>query len=256
MLWLKVHELTCQHREQIAILNPGQSTLTNWQNLQQAMGVTFQDTNLLEQALTHSSYINENPDFSLADNERLEFLGDALLSFVVAEKLCQRFPHLAEGQLTEIRISLVRQETLAQLATALGLGDYLFLGKGEESTGGRQRQTNLADAFEALIGAVFLDQGIAAASDFVLSQLDGQLRKIEAGEMGKNYKALLQEFTQAKYKQLPTYHVLEASGPAHDKDFSVEVRLDGNILGTGSGKSKRAAEMEAAHAAWETLTTR
>ena len=229
--------------------------MNNLRKLQQSIGITFRDINLLQQAFIHSSYTNENPDSSLSDNERLEFLGDALLSFVVAEKLFHRFPHLAEGQLTEIRILLVRQDTLAQLAIALDLGTYLYLGKGEESTGGRQRQTNLADAFESLIGAIFLDQGLATARDFTLSQLDGYLQKIEAGEMGKNYKALLQEFTQAKYKQLPTYQLLEASGPAHNKDFTIEVRLDDTVLGIGSGKTKRVAEIEAARVAWEKLTT-
>jgi len=209
---------------------------------------------LLRQAFAHSSYTNEIPDSYLSDNERLEFLGDALLSFVVADNLFHRFPYLAEGQLTEIRISLVRQETLAQLAIALDLGAYLYLGKGEESTGGRQRQTNLADALEALIGAIFLDQGLPIARDFILAQLDGYLQKIEAGETGKNYKALLQEFTQAKYKQLPTYQLLEALGPAHSKDFTTEVRLEDTVLGIGSGKTKRAAEVEAARIAWEKLT--
>ncbi len=228
--------------------------MKNLQNLQQSIGITFRDINLLRQAFAHSSYTNEIPDSYLSDNERLEFLGDALLSFVVADNLFHRFPYLAEGQLTEIRISLVRQETLAQLAIALDLGAYLYLGKGEESTGGRQRQTNLADALEALIGAIFLDQGLPIARDFILAQLDGYLQKIEAGETGKNYKALLQEFTQAKYKQLPTYQLLEALGPAHSKDFTTEVRLEDTVLGIGSGKTKRAAEVEAARIAWEKLT--
>ena len=230
--------------------------MVNWQDLQQVIGTTFQDPSLLQQAFVHSSYVNENPDFPLPDNERLEFLGDALLSFIVAEKLYHEFPHLAEGELTEIRVSLVRQETLAQLASALKLGDYLYLGKGEESTGGRQRQTNLADAFEALIGAIFLDQGLTAARDFVLGKLDSRLDRIRTRGIGRNYKALLQEFTQAEYQQLPAYRVVETSGPPHDKDFTVEVTLEDKILGTGSGKSKRAAEMEAARSAWEELKTK
>lgn len=230
--------------------------MVNWQALQQVIGTAFQDPSLLQQAFVHSSYVNENPDFPLPDNERLEFLGDALLSFVVAEKLYYGFPHLAEGELTEIRVSLVRQETLAQLASALKLGDYLYLGKGEESTGGRQRQTNLADAFEALIGAIFLDQGLTAARDFVLGKLDSRLDRIRTRGIGRNYKALLQEFTQAEYQQLPAYRVVETSGPPHDKDFTIEVTLEDKILGTGSGKSKRAAEMEAARSAWEELKTK
>jgi ribonuclease-3 len=229
--------------------------LADWQALQRTIGVTFRDTALLQQAFIHSSYINENPGFHLSDNERLEFLGDALLSFVVAEKLYHEFPHFGEGELTEIRILLVRQETLAQLASILKLGDYLHLGKGEEVTGGRERQTNLADAFESLVGAIFLDQGLDVARDFVLSKLVSHLERVRAEGVGRNYKALLQEFTQAKFKQLPTYRVVEALGPDHDKGFTVEVMLGDRVLGTGSGKSKRAAEMEAARLAWKKLTT-
>ena len=227
----------------------------DWQALQQTIGITFRDMSLLQQAFIHSSYINENPSFRLLDNERLEFLGDVLLSFIVTEKLYHEFPHSGEGELTEIRISLIRQETLAQLALTLKLGDYLHLGKGEEATGGRERQTNLADAFESLVGAIFLDQGLDAARDFVLSKLGSHLERVSAEGIGRNYKALLQEFTQAKFKQLPTYRVVEASGPDHDKGFTVEVVLEDRVLGAGSGKSKRAAEMEAARSAWEKLTT-
>jgi len=229
--------------------------LVNWSDLQQVIGVTFRDPSILQQVFIHSSYINENPGFPLLDNERLEFLGDALLSSIVAEKLYHEFPHLAEGELTKIRTSLIRQETLAQLGLALRLGDYLHLGKGEEATGGRQRQTNLADTFEALIGAIFLDQGLTAARDFVLSKLDSQLEEIKTKGISPDYKALLQEFTQAKYKQLPTYHLVEASGPDHDRNFTIEVALGDRILGAGSGKSRRAAEMEAARSAWEKLAT-
>lgn len=228
--------------------------MVDWRALQQTIGVTFRDVALLQQAFIHSSYINENPSLRLFDNERLEFLGDALLSFVVAEKLYHEFADAGEGELTEIRIAFVRQETLAQLALELKLGDYLKLGKGEEATGGRERQTNLADAFESLVGAIFLDQGLAAARDFILSKLGGHFERVRAEGIGRNYKALLQEFTQAKFKQLPTYRVVEASGPDHDKGFTVEVVVEDEVLGAGSGKSKRAAEMEAARSAWEKLT--
>ena len=227
--------------------------MVNWQNLQQVTGVNFQNQSLLQQAFIHSSYINENPESALADNERLEFLGDALLGFIVAERLYYEFPNMTEGELTEIRVSLVREETLSQLATELKLGDYLYLGKGEESTGGRQRQTNLADTFEALIGAIFLDQGLIATKSFVLDNLKNHLKQIKTSGKNPNYKALLQEFTQAEYKKLPTYYLVDSSGPDHDKNFTVKVTLEDEILGTGSGKSKRAAEMEAARSAWEKL---
>lgn len=227
--------------------------MVDWQALQRAIGVSFKDVSLLHQAFVHSSYLNENPDFYFTDNERLEFVGDAVLSMVVAEKLYYEFPHFGEGELTELRVSLIRQETLAQLASSLRLGDYLILGRGEELTGGRHRTSNLANVFEALVGAIFIDQGFTAARDFILAQIGNQIEKAKTKGVGKNYKALLQEFTQAKYKQLPTYHVVGISGPDHDRDFMVEVRLGDRVLGTGSGKSKRAAEFEAARSAWEKL---
>ena len=221
--------------------------------VQQAIGITFRDLSLLQQAFVHSSYTNENPGYHLPDNERLEFLGDALLSFIVTEKLYHEFPHFSEGELTEIRVPLIRQETLAQLASTLKLGKYLLLGKGEETTGGRERQTNLADVFEALVGAIFLDQGLDATRDFVLGKLHNQLERVVVKGIGRNYKALLQEFTQDKFKQLPAYRVVGISGPDHDRDFTAEVSLGDVVLGTGEGKSKRAAEMEAARHAWEKL---
>jgi ribonuclease-3 len=227
--------------------------LVDWHSLQQNIGINFKDTTLLQQAFLHSSFVNENPDSPIPDNERLEFLGDAVLNFIVAEKLYQEFPNLTEGELTVLRISLIREDTLARLASELNLGEYLQLGKGEESSGGRQRQTNLADTFEALLGAVLLDQGLVVAKDFVISKLSSHLEKIKNGESGKNYKAKLQEFTQAEYKQLPTYRIIESSGPDHDKNFIVEVVLADKVLGTGSGKSKKAAEMAAARSACKKL---
>ena len=149
--------------------------------LQKLIDITFQDPLLLQQAFVHSSYTNENPGFPLSSNERLEFLGDALLSFIVAEKLYHKFPHLAEGELTEIRISLIRQETLAEAASSLDLGEYLYLSNGESSTGGRHRQSILADTFEALVGAIYLDHGLAVTKDFVLSKFNNLMDKIEHG---------------------------------------------------------------------------
>ena len=229
--------------------------MADWHDLQQAIGITFRDLSLLQQTFVHSSYVNENPDSLIPDNERLEFLGDALLSFIVTEKLYREYPRFNEGELTEIRVSLIREETLAHLASELKLGDYLSLGKGEESTGGRLRQTNLADTFEALVGAMFIDQGLSAVREFVLVRLHVHLERIDAGDVQPNYKARLQEFTQAEYGQFPTYNLLETSGPDHDKSFAVEVVLGDRVLGTGSGKSKKAAEVEAARSACAKLIT-
>jgi ribonuclease-3 len=232
-----------------------ENTLTDCQALQWIIGINFKDVSLLQQAFIHSSYINENPGPPVEDNERLEFLGDALLSFIVAEELYREFPSFGEGELTEVRVSLIRQETLAEIAVELKLGEYLLLGKGEEVTGGRHKQTNLADAFESLIGAIYLDQGLDIARNFVLSKFASQLEDIRVKGVGRNYKALLQELTQSKYKRLPVYSVAEASGPDHDKSFVVEVRLGDRLLAAGSGKTKRAAETEAARSACEKLAS-
>ena len=227
--------------------------MVDWQALQQLIGIKFKDEAFLQQAFIHSSYTNENPGSPITDNERLEFLGDALLSFIIAHELYLRFPSFSEGKLTETRVSLIRQETLAEIAAGLKLGDYLLLGKGEEATGGRQKQTNLADTLEALIGAIFLDQGLKVVSDFVIARFAAQLEEIKAKGIGPNYKALLQELTQARFKKLPAYHIAESSGPDHNKSFVVEVTLGDSILGIGSGKTKKTAETEAAHSALDKL---
>lgn len=227
--------------------------LQNCGILQEAIGVKFGNIALLQQALTHPSYANENPGGVAIDNERLEFLGDAVLNLVVTEELYRNFPDLKEGELTELRVLLIRQETLARYARRLNLGSHLLLGKGEELTGGRERETNLADAFEALVGAVFLDQGIEITRRFILAQLGDEIAAVTDLGRRRNYKALLQEFTQAKFKQLPVYQVIAVSGPDHARSFTVEVRLGGQTIGSGSGKSKRVAEAEAARAACANL---
>ena len=224
--------------------------LTTWQ---QSLGITFNNISLLEQALVHSSYVNENPDLAPTPNERLEFLGDAVLGLVVAERLYQDFPQFTEGQMTRLRAVLVRRETLARMAQAIGLGDHLYLGKGEEASGGRQKPVNLAGAIEAIIGAIFLDQGLARATDFTLRLLETDLQKAVTRGDNIDYKSELQELIQAREQQTPTYHVIESTGPDHDKRFTVEVRVGDTLLGRGSGKSKKAAESEAARAALEKL---
>jgi ribonuclease-3 len=224
--------------------------LTTWQ---QSLGITFNNISLLEQALVHSSYVNENPDLAPTPNERLEFLGDAVLGLIVAERLYQDFPQFTEGQMTRLRAALVRRETLARMAQAIGLGDHLYLGKGEEASGGRQKPLNLAGAIEAVIGAIFLDQGLARARDFTLRLLETDLQEAVTRGDSIDYKSELQELIQAREQQTPTYHVIESTGPDHDKRFTVEVRVGDTLLGRGSGKSKKAAESEAARAALEKL---
>ena len=220
--------------------------MANLTALQQTLGIIFKEPSLLEQALVHSSYINENPGLAPASNERLEFLGDAVLDMVVAAKLYQNFPQLTEGEMTKLRAVLVRRDTLAQIARALRLGDCLYMGKGEEASGGRDKPANLAGALEAVIAAIFLDQGPDIARDFILRLLNAELQKVVNQGTETDYKSKLQELIQAREQQTPTYHVIKAEGPDHDKWFTVEVRLGKRVLGRGSGKSKKAAETEAA----------
>lgn len=227
--------------------------MTNWNDCRKRLGVSFRDESSLEQAFVHPSYLNENPIFTWPSNERLEFLGDAILNFIVAEKLYKEFPDLAEGSLTEIRASLVCRETLARLASSLELGDWLLLGQGEELNGGRSKPSNLANAMEALIGAVYLEQGLVQARSFVLRQLKRELERIRAGKRIPNYKALLQELFQGQKRPAPVYRLVDAIGPDHDRQFTTEILVDGEALARGTGRSKKAAETEAARAAWEKL---
>ena len=222
--------------------------------LQETLGGTFNDLSLLEQAVVHSSYINETPGFVLVSNERLEFLGDAVLGLVIAEKLYQDFPELTEGEMTRLRSALVRRDTLARVAEAIGLGNYLYLGKGEEASGGRQKPVNLAGAMEAVIAAVYLDQGSAVARDFILNVLGEELTKVIGRRAIADYKTQLQELIQSRQQLVPAYRIVEAVGPDHDKRFTVEVMVGDIVLGRGSGKSKKSAETEAARSALEQLS--
>jgi ribonuclease-3 len=227
--------------------------LSDLQKLQDKLGFYFKDISLLQQAFIHSSYVNEHPDSTMADNERLEFLGDAVLNIVVTETIYHRFTDYPEGKLTEIRSVLNREKTLAQLAGELNLGEYLRMSKGEKSSGGGSKNSNLANTFEALIGAIYLDGGILPVKEFILNSMEPYISSIENGDYTINYKGLLQEYTQAQYKKLPTYHIVNSEGPDHQKIFTVEVLLDNKILATGAGKSKRIAEMEAAKNAYKKL---
>lgn len=227
--------------------------MDNLATVQQTLGVSFRRPVLLKQALVHSSYANENPGFTPASNERLEFLGDAVLDMVVAAKLYRDFPNLSEGEMTKLRAVLVRRDTLAKMARTLRLGDHLYLGKGEEASGGRDKPANLAGALEAVIGAIFLDRDTTIARRFILKLIDTELQKVVSRRTGTDYKSELQELIQAREQQTPTYHVIEEKGPDHDRRFTVEVRVGNTVLGTGSGKSKKAAETEAARATLERL---
>lgn len=227
--------------------------MIDWNNCQEDLGTPFKRGYLLEQAFTHLSYLNENPGFDRPSNERLEFLGDSVLNFIVTEKLYKEFPKLTEGDLTEIRSSLVCRDTLAGLASSLKLGNWLLLGRGEEANGGRTKTSNLANTMEALIGALYLDHGLAKARRFVLNQLKPELDKIKAGQTAPNYKALVQEYVQGQKRPTPIYRLVQTSGPEHSKQFTAEILVEGEALGRGTGKSKKTAESQAAKTAWEKL---
>ena len=217
--------------------------------VEQVLGVRFRDPALLRLSLTHSSYVNEHPQDAPASNERLEYLGDAFLGMVVARKLYLVHPAMSEGDLTEARASVVRGETLSAAAVELGLGNYLLLGQGEEQTGGRAKPNNLACALEALVGAVYLDQGHEAAEAFVVRVLQHHIDAANSMQVGQDPKSLLQETAQAQGLGAPHYRVLSETGPGHERTFTVEVVVAGETLAQGSGRRKVDAERQAATAA-------
>lgn len=212
---------------------------------------TFNNPALLECALTHSSYANEHPEEQIADNERLEFLGDAVLDFVSGAWLFEQFPEYDEGRLTSIRAALVRVSTLARFARQVGLPERLRLGKGEIDTGGRNRDNILGDAFEALLGALYLDQGIEAARKFVVPLLAQATPAIIQAKLDRDAKSHLQEWSQGVLGVTPRYKLVATEGPDHARVFTVEVRLGDLVAGVGRGSSKQTAEQLAARAALE-----
>jgi len=220
---------------------------------QEMLGVKFHNTALLEQALVHSSYINENPSLVSGHNERLEFLGDAVLGFIVADEIYQQFPDLNEGEMTKLRAALVRRDALARIAKTINLGNFLYLGRGEEASGGRNRVPSLAGAMEAVIAAVYLDCGITVTREMIVKLLDKEWVTITSHGIGTDYKSELQEIVQSGYQVTPEYRLVAESGPDHNKVFTVEVMAAERVLGTGSGTSKKLAETEAARLALERL---
>lgn len=215
------------------------------------LGYTFRNKAFLMQALTHSSWANENKKSGILCNERLEFLGDSVLGFTVAEFLYRNMPEMPEGQMTRLRSELVCEKSLEGASSALDLGHYLRLGRGEELSGGRSRPSILADTFEAVVAAIYLDGGIEPAKALVTRYILSKYK--EGGPAGYDYKTALQELVQRKSGQSLTYHMIGESGPDHMKLFSVEVRLNGVVKGEGSGKNKKEAEQAAAKIACEKM---
>ncbi len=213
--------------------------------LQQTLNYYFKDKTLLEEALRHSSFVNEQGDPDLRDNERLEFLGDAVLNLTVGHLLIRRFPELKEGDLSKIRSGLVNDSRLASLAAGIRLNDYLLLGKGELLTRGRKKKSILAAAFEALIAAIYLDAGFDTACQIISAHFSSLLTPAVVQTIGRDYKSRLQETTQERQLPMPQYSLIEANGPDHDKTFRVQVAVDA-LVAVGEGKSKKTAEQIAA----------
>lgn len=221
--------------------------------LQRHLGLNFNEPTRLREALTHRSYLNEIGQ-AWPSNERLEFLGDSILGVISTDYLFLRYPDLGEGELTNLRSALVRTETLARFARHIELGRYLFLGRGEELGQGRDRPVGLACAFEAMLGAIYLDQGYETARRFALGFLEPELATVIEQRLHRNAKSMLQELVQARLQQTPSYHLVQESGPDHAKAFTIEVRVGSRVLGRGEDRSKRGAEQAAAESALAGMT--
>jgi len=227
--------------------------LTDLEAFQRAIGYRFHDLDLLRRALTHPSYINEHPEDETGHNQRLEFLGDAVLDFIAGAWVYTHYSDFDEGRMTRLRAALVCTKTLAQLARKVGIGRVLRLGRGEEEAGGRERDANLCDAFEALVGALYLDGGMVAAENFIQPLIGPVAEATMAAEADWDAKSRLQEWSQAELGVTPRYRIVAEVGPDHAKTFVAQVLLDGEVQGQGSGASKQAAEQAAAQEAWEAL---
>jgi ribonuclease III len=226
----------------------------NIHQIQTSIEYQFADPALLEQALTHRSYLNEYGGVDgVADNERLEFLGDAVLDFLVGDMLFRRYPQMPEGDMTRLRAALVRTESLAELGADIQLGQALRMGRGEEASGGRTRITNVCAAFEALVGAMYLDGGVSVVRDFISDRVDVMLEQVMAEARDKDARSLLQEWSQAEHNLTPAYRTISESGPDHRKEFVVAVLIGDKAVAHGTGKSKQAAAQSAAREALQLL---
>jgi len=217
--------------------------------LQKNLSYRFTDPALLTQALTHTSYTNENPAGLYPDNERLEFLGDAVLDLIITRLLIDKFPEATEGELSRLRSALVNEQRLSSMARDFDIGKYLLLGRGEDNTGGRSKDSILSAAYEAIIGAIYLDSDFTSTFQVVESQFSSLISAVEDESFHRDYKTELQELSQALFSSPPDYILTGEAGPDHDKSFEVGILINGNILGKGRGKSKKAAEQQAAREA-------
>ena len=222
--------------------------------LSEKLGYRFKQPDLLAEAFRHSSFANESANLGLRDNERFEFLGDAVLDLAISHILMERFPSAKEGDLSKYRAIVVSEKGLSKIAKDLDLGDYLLLGKGEELTLGREKSSILSNTVEALIGAIYLDAGFSETREIIHKLFSPILSKLDLEKKTHDYKSLLQEYTQEIYKTRPEYISIKESGPAHDKTFRVALRIGGKIFTEGEGKSKKEAEQKAAREAFFCLT--
>ncbi|MDY6973129.1 MAG: ribonuclease III [Thermodesulfobacteriota bacterium] len=229
------------------------SQMSGFKELSETLGYTVKPTDLFLRAFRHSSYVNEQADSNLEDNERLEFLGDAVLDLAISHLLMRLFQDADEGALSKYRAMVVNEAQLSQVALKLRLGDYLIMGKGEEQSRGREKASILADAIEALLGAIYLDAGFDRTMEIIRRLFEPILRKVHIQEMALDFKSLLQEYTQQTFKVLPKYQLVNESGPAHDKTFKVVLTLNEKTLAEGEGKTKKAAEQMAAREAFACL---
>lgn len=216
------------------------------EKLEKKLGITFKDKDLLTEALTHRSYLNEFPRWRLPHNERLEYLGDAVLELIVSDELFRAFPNFPEGKLTVLRAALVNYQILARVAESLGLHNYILMSRGEKKDNGKAREVILANAIEAVIGAMYLDQKLDKVRPFVLKHVMSNLEEVMKTKSYKDPKSELQEFVQEKMRTTPTYRLIEETGPAHKRDFRMGVYFGDRLIAEGEGTSKQEAELDAA----------
>lgn len=229
-----------------------ENRLNDLMEFQEIVGIRFNDINLLNMSLAHSSYVNETLT-EMQDNEKLEFLGDSVLALIVNEYLYKKYPEKVEGQLSKLKSIVVSEYSLASIARSIDLGDYLLLGKGERQYGGAERSAILADAMEAVLGAYYLDSGLEKAREFILPFIIKELNKINKNEHRKDYKTSLQLVVQQKYKLCPVYKTVKEEGPDHNKIFYVNVYIENEEYGTGKGNNKKSAQQKAAKKALERI---
>ena len=221
--------------------------------LEERLGWHFADIALLDNALTHRSFVNENVALACQDNERLEFLGDAVLELTVSDMLIRKFPDHAEGQLSKLRASVVNEQPLAELARRFGIGENLLLGKGEEGSGGRMKSSLLANAFESIIAAMYLDGGFDRTAVFIGRLFEPLIEEGELSAVYRDYKTAVQEMSQVLFREMPRYMVISETGPDHDKRFETSLMIGERVIATGMGRSKKEAEQQAAKMALEEL---